>query len=484
MKTFKTLIFLSFSILSLNSFLYAAFEEIGAGARPLAMGSAFTGISNDPHAIYYNPAGLVQIRQSQMTAGYGRLYLGLEDKSNLGSGFVGAAQSLKGGKWGTLAAGWLYLSLQDAYREDVISLSYGKEIFITGLFLGATGKMLRRNFGSDIYTEIDPLFTKHGQNTSNLSSDLGMLYRPSPRYSLGLLIKDMNQPNIGLGEEEKVPLEIRGGFGYHQRQFLFAGDISYKKKDTNVSFGIEKWLFKIFGLRAGFTAGSRNKREIATGMGYKSGFLTLDYAFVFPLAGIESVAGSHRFAMGLKFGKAPEKEVIWEFEDDTKALERVLEEKAAQIQAMEKELERLKEQNRGGKIEASWTREQIQKIEEKLQVQGTKDLQNMRERLLESKIETQKMSQRILELEEKIKRITTPRLPPAPSSRHTTPVYPAPSSSIPRTYTVEEGDTLQSIAQKFYKNDSKWIEIYELNQDRIERGGNIRSGQILLLPQK
>ena len=91
--------------------LHAAFEEIGAGARPIAMGSAFTAISDDPHAIHYNPAGLAQIRRGELTAGYGRLYLGLKDKSNIGSGFVGIAQSLQQGKYGTIAAGWTSLAL-------------------------------------------------------------------------------------------------------------------------------------------------------------------------------------------------------------------------------------------------------------------------------------------------------------------------------------------------------------------------------------
>ena len=463
------------------SLAHASFEELGAGARPISMGSAFTAISDDPHAIYYNPAGLAQIRRGELTAGYGRLYLGLKDKSNIGSGFVGLTQSLKYGKWGTLGVGWISLNLQDAYREDTIALSYGKQMFISGLFLGGTGKFLKRSFGSDLYTQIDPLFIKYGQDTTNYSADIGLLYRPRPAYSFGFALKNINEPNMGLGETERVPLEIRTGFGYYQRQLLFDIDLYKKLNDNVVSIGIERWLFKVMGLRAGFSAGSRNKRDVSAGMSYKGDYFSVDYAFLFPLAGVESISGAHRFAISLKFGKAPEEKEPWEFEDENKMLERVLEEKAAQINIMEKELERLKDQNRTGKIESSWAREQIQKLEEKLRTQETKELADLKEKLLDSKLEAEKTKEKLLELEEKIQRLSKPRMVP-PSSN--IPISPAPASSLPRTYTVQEGDTLQTIAQKFYKNESKWVEIYELNQDRIERGGTVRLGQILLMPQK
>lgn len=477
----KNFYFMLISLVLISSNLHAAFEELGAGARPIAMGSAFTAISDDPHAIHYNPAGLAQIRSLELTAGYGRLYLGLKDKSNIGSGFVGIAQSLKQGRLGAAGAGWTTLSLQDAYKEDTISLAYAKSFFANGLFLGATGKLLKRSFGSDLYTQIDPLFIKYGQDSTNYSADFGILYRPRPAYSFGLAFKDINQPNIGLGETERVPLEIRGGFGYHQRHLIFDIDLSRRSKDTFVALGIERWLFRVMGLRAGFNAGSRNKRDVSAGMSYKGSYFHVDYSFLFPLAGVESVSGTHRFAIGAKFGKPPKDKEPWEFEDEHKMLERVLEEKAAQINAMELELQKLKVDSRAEKLQSVWTKEQIEKLEQKLSTQETQSLKDLRERLIESRLESEKMKLKLQEMEEKIQRLTKPRFVPQTS---TPPVHPAPVSELPKSYTVQEGDTLQSIALKFYQDESKWVEIYELNSDRIERGGNIQSNQILILPQK
>src|SRR5439155_24493932 len=43
------------------------FMAYGAGARSLAMGAAFVGISDDASATYWNPAGLSQITRKELT---------------------------------------------------------------------------------------------------------------------------------------------------------------------------------------------------------------------------------------------------------------------------------------------------------------------------------------------------------------------------------------------------------------------------------
>ena len=50
-------------------------------------------------------------------------------------------------------------------------------------------------------------------------------------------------------------------------------------------------------------------------------------------------------------------------------------------------------------------------------------------------------------------------------------------------YTVVSGDTLSSIAQKYYGNASKWEAIYEANRLQIEDPDRIAPGQILRIPQ-
>jgi hypothetical protein len=56
---------------------------IGAGARSLGMGGAFAAIADDGSAIYWNPAGIAQITNSEVSAMHAFLYNGLASYDNL-----------------------------------------------------------------------------------------------------------------------------------------------------------------------------------------------------------------------------------------------------------------------------------------------------------------------------------------------------------------------------------------------------------------
>ena len=52
----------------------------------------------------------------------------------------------------------------------------------------------------------------------------------------------------------------------------------------------------------------------------------------------------------------------------------------------------------------------------------------------------------------------------------------------PKTYVVEEGDTLYGIAQRFYGRSSAWSRIREANKATISTDGRVRKGQRIVLP--
>lgn len=51
-----------------------------------------------------------------------------------------------------------------------------------------------------------------------------------------------------------------------------------------------------------------------------------------------------------------------------------------------------------------------------------------------------------------------------------------------RRYTVEPGDTLSHIAQRFYGRAGRWRAIFEANRDQLDDPDLIRPGQVLLIP--
>lgn len=53
-----------------------SFLDIGAGARPRALGNAFVGIANDANAVYWNPAGTTTLERIEITGMHSSLFFG------------------------------------------------------------------------------------------------------------------------------------------------------------------------------------------------------------------------------------------------------------------------------------------------------------------------------------------------------------------------------------------------------------------------
>jgi LysM repeat protein len=56
------------------------------------------------------------------------------------------------------------------------------------------------------------------------------------------------------------------------------------------------------------------------------------------------------------------------------------------------------------------------------------------------------------------------------------------STSATRTYTVQPGDTLASIAQRFYGTDNDWTVLFQANKAKVTNPNQIYPGELLLVP--
>ncbi|MCJ7646435.1 tetratricopeptide repeat protein, partial [bacterium] len=282
---------------------FGDFEDIGVGARPIGMGSAFVALVDDVHSIYYNPAGLSQLTHIEFTSSYGKLYWGLDDGSNLGNAFIGYAHPLA--KLGGIGVGWLSLGLNSLYREDTFILSYGNKLF-SSFSGGLNFKVLYKQYSSNEDTKSDPLFQKKGYSRIGFSGDIGLLYNLSANIFSGLSLTDILQPNMNLEDErDKLPLGVRIGIAYRDKTNLInlALDAIYKDGKFNISAGAEKWFSgKSMGVRGGMDIGSDGFKSFSLGGSYQVSPFEIDYAFIYPLSGLRGTYGSHRFSLTLRFG--------------------------------------------------------------------------------------------------------------------------------------------------------------------------------------
>ncbi|MBK8575542.1 MAG: hypothetical protein IPN90_07665 [Elusimicrobia bacterium] len=132
----KTILLWPFTALLFSGPLFA-FDEFPVGARPAALGEAFTAVADDVHSLYYNPAGLASLYRSEVTAYYARPFPGLSDQSKTAQTFVGAALPLPAdGRWGGFGVGYHEFRVDSLFKERTITLAYGRPFLSDRLALG------------------------------------------------------------------------------------------------------------------------------------------------------------------------------------------------------------------------------------------------------------------------------------------------------------------------------------------------------------
>ncbi|MFH1368686.1 MAG: hypothetical protein ABII64_06145 [Elusimicrobiota bacterium] len=297
------------SIFLLPSTVCAAFKDGGWGTRPLGMGGAFTALADDANSQLYNPAGIWQVEDFEATFMNAKLFTGL-DRVDLGMNYFSAVMPVDD----KVSVGilWANLYSQDQYREDTFALS-GAFSVTNKLNVGVNLKNLSHAYTLDIRTVNDAVFAS-GNSKSAFALDGGAQYTvletEKRRTILGLAVKNMNQPDVGLKTKDTVPAEIRAGLAaVFQGKVIVspALEVSYRNQEwgsdsdkINVHAGCETEFFnKLFAARAG-----ANMNEITIGLGYApriGGAETrIDYAFIIPLA-IKETSGSHRVSLTLRF---------------------------------------------------------------------------------------------------------------------------------------------------------------------------------------
>lgn len=289
---------------------FAEFNKFeGVGARSLGMGGAFTSISDDASCLYYNPAGLLRVKEREEMYMYSSKlneltyqYVGLVWK-NTGFSYINQQGKLAKAdrQWG-----------EDA-GESIYAISYAKKI--QGK-IGAGGSLKILHYANERASD------------SGFGFDLGVLYSPEIKedISLGLAIR-----NIGSKiQDQTINPVISGGCsirlspglfwkglrsngfgegyacGFKRNSFfdepfplLMSLDLYNKKdnKDKNKlgwAFGAEYTSFDVLLLRLGL-----NNGDIGGGIGLAHDKWRLDYAYSTKKL-IESV-DNHYISLSMSF---------------------------------------------------------------------------------------------------------------------------------------------------------------------------------------
>jgi hypothetical protein len=258
--------------------------KAGVGARALGMGGAFTAVADNCDAPYWNPAGLSQTKDYQLTTMQTKL------STDADHYYVSYVMPLL---YGGLGISWVQVGMGSitqtsgttdafndvetlgifSYYSNAYLLSYGQKI-TEDLSFGITAKYLT--------SDMPGLVSIEGGSAYGYSITPGILYKPMPELSIGLKIDELiNSQKWGTDTEEIVPSKYRLGISYlmplYDIQLLLSGDMSQINKEGYVAeagLGAELKA-NMFSLRLGYA-----ETAMTAGIGFRQGYVGIDYAYV------------------------------------------------------------------------------------------------------------------------------------------------------------------------------------------------------------
>jgi hypothetical protein len=252
------------------------------GARPLAMGASFIGLADDINAVYWNPAGLVQLENTEIT--WTRT-LNNRDIINYDDFLAVGTYDPKSG----LAYAVGYINIADYYPvgyTDDFSLVYQDNKirwFICSLAtklneqLSIGGNIRLMDFGLRYETEG---YWPVADSATFMGVDLSFFYQANEQLSLGLLIQDFNRPKFKvLGQDLYYIRNVRPGIAYRfTNSFLITASIydllEEVEMDNRFRVGMEVEVENI-RIRAGLDRGN-----MTLGLGITGLYFVIDYALL------------------------------------------------------------------------------------------------------------------------------------------------------------------------------------------------------------
>ena len=272
----------------------AQFLKIGAGARGLAMGGAFTAVADDATAVYWNPAGLNRVKEKSAALMHS---LWLENTSNSWVSYAHPAS------FGNFGAGVQYFSYGKIEGCD----EYGaKQDDFSPIDTAVSLSYARNLLGTDLGLSLKYISSKITDTATAFAVDAGAVRKAGDRLSLAIVVLNLGTKMKFIDEADSLPLSIRLGGAYVVSGSFTAAIGITMPQDNRVSYCAGGEYRHAFGkgvaacARAGYNTGSNDAGGMsgfAAGAGISCGRYGIDYAFV-PFEGIGS---THQISFNIGF---------------------------------------------------------------------------------------------------------------------------------------------------------------------------------------
>ncbi|MDD5258568.1 MAG: PorV/PorQ family protein [bacterium] len=275
----------------------AQFLRLGAGARPVAMGNAFTAIADDANGPQYNAAGIAWAKHKEAIASY------IDYLEGISYGYVGYIHPLPNGS--TLGLALAYLDSGSIDQTDLAGSAIGTFSSTQSLLLMTYARTLgsKMSWGSNLKVFQQKI---EQEKANGYAMDLGVIYKFWPRFSTGVNVQNLGPGVKFVQETDPLPLTIKAGAAYIfvADTLTLSADVKYQpKEDSKISenVGLEYWINQNLAVRAGYDTANisdiDNFNGITAGLGFQIAGFNLHYAWM-PY-GI--LGDTHRISVGYKW---------------------------------------------------------------------------------------------------------------------------------------------------------------------------------------
>jgi hypothetical protein len=260
-----------------------------------ALGDAFVGLADDSSALFFNSAGLSQLKAASFSINHNSYLAGSFEETLL--------FGLRTGSLGGFAVALQYVSWGGIDKRDADGVPQGSftdsdAAFSVGWGLPvADGLSLGLALHGSQQKIVDSLYT-------GLSGDMGLLWVLRPNLRVGLAYTGLGTHLAGFTPAQDIHLGLSTlqDIGMHFKiQPLLAGDWE-PKGVSRIQGGLEGTIDRACFLRLGYQAALKNNQiggltGFTVGAGLLIGRVRLDYAFV-PYG---DLGISHRISVGYDF---------------------------------------------------------------------------------------------------------------------------------------------------------------------------------------
>ncbi len=291
----------------------AVFLKMPIGSRPIAMGENFIAVADDTNAIYWNPAGLVQLKNGEL------MFMHSTYVASIMYDYVAAGFPIGRYQAAGVAINLITMDEMDSYDAAGVKgepfgvkmgtgyLTYSYKM-TPRLYTGVTLKYIFQKVSGDSIGTY---------SSTTFAGDIGVLYRVWQRLSAAVVLQNLGLPAKFTGEKleegsggDPLPLTAKLGVSYGIDQGVLTSDLTWPSDNKIViGFGTEYWCRDLLAIRLGYKyQGAMDFNDLGTdlnglslgaGLHRKIGSADMGVDYAFSLKGV--LGDLHRITLVVGF---------------------------------------------------------------------------------------------------------------------------------------------------------------------------------------